>query len=163
MLPIARLLFGLSWPRCAGALMDASQFWIRFVLATLATWRLTHLLVSEDGPADIIARLRNSLAGSIAGGLFDCFGCLSLCVAIPLAFFVSTRPLEILVTWLALSGAAFLIERMTPEPVVIENIPEAITGGAADAMLQSETSITKQTVGDGRIEPEAGQRLTASS
>jgi hypothetical protein len=110
--------------------MDASQFWIRFILAALATWRVSHFLASEDGPADLIARLRSSLAGSIAGGLVDCFGCLSIWIAIPFAFFVSSRPLELVVTWLALSGAAFLLERMhsEPEPVIIERLPDATTG-----------------------------------
>jgi hypothetical protein len=32
---------------------------LKFVLAVLATWRVTHLLASEDGPADIIVRYRS--------------------------------------------------------------------------------------------------------
>ena len=31
-------------------------------------------------------------------------------------------------TWLALSGSAFLLERMSPEPVMIERVPEASAG-----------------------------------
>src|SRR5207302_5380198 len=44
-----------------------------FMLGVLAVWRLTHLLTDEDGPFDWIARLRRR-----AGGLMDCFYCLSL-------------------------------------------------------------------------------------
>ena len=39
--------------------------WLRFVLAALATWRVTHLLSSEDGPADLLYRLRTRLGASI--------------------------------------------------------------------------------------------------
>jgi len=108
--------------------MDPSQFWIRFFLAALTTWRLCHLLSKEDGPGDFVARFRKVLGNSGFGQLVDCFGCLSIWVAIPLAFFVSTGPLNLVLTWLALSGAAFLLERMSPEPVVIERVPEASTG-----------------------------------
>jgi hypothetical protein len=45
----------------------------RFLLATLATWRVTHLLVEEDGPADVVVRLRRRAGSSWAGDLLDCF------------------------------------------------------------------------------------------
>ena len=38
-----------------------AAFWARLVLAVLATWRLTHLLAREDGPADLVVRLRARL------------------------------------------------------------------------------------------------------
>jgi hypothetical protein len=55
----------------------------RFVLAALATWRVTHLLVEEDGPADIVVRLRRRAGASLAGNLMDCFYCMSVWVAAP--------------------------------------------------------------------------------
>jgi hypothetical protein len=118
--------------------MDASTFWIRFVLAGLATWRVTHLLASEDGPAGVIAALRLHLADSRLGALMDCFGCLSLWVAIPLAFSVTRQPLELVLTWLALSGAAFLLERMSPEPLVVERLTDPREGDTNDGMLRSQ-------------------------
>lgn len=90
----------------------------KFVLAVLATWRVTHLLAKEDGPADIIYRFRFWLGQSFAGKLMDCFNCMSLWVAAPAALFVSTRIAEYCVSWLALSGAACLIERLTQERAV---------------------------------------------
>ena len=30
----------------------------RFVLVSLAVWRVTHLLAEEDGPGDVVVRLR---------------------------------------------------------------------------------------------------------
>jgi hypothetical protein len=142
--------------------MDPSQFWIKFVLAVLATWRLTHLIVSEDGPADSVVRLRMSLADSSIGRLVDCFGCLSIWIAVPFAFFVSTRPLDTFLIWLALSGAAFLLERMSPVPVVIEHVPEETTGGATHGMLRPEAPSPEQTAGDKRVDAKADQRLATS-
>jgi hypothetical protein len=100
----------------------------RFVLAVLATWRVTHLLASEDGPADIIVRFRNLLGHSLAGKLMDCFNCLSLWIAAPAALFVSRQPLDWLFTWLAISGGACLLERIGHEPIVIQPAPESHQG-----------------------------------
>ena len=49
-----------------------------FVLATLATWRVTHLLANEDGPADIVFRTRRWLGDGFIGSLMDCFNCMSI-------------------------------------------------------------------------------------
>ncbi len=103
--------------------MTEIGIWLHFVLAVLASWRITHLLVAEDGPADFIVRLRRRLGRSFAGRLMDCFYCLSLWVAAPFAFFVSLRPMELLVTWLALSGAACLLERWAQPPVWMQPLP----------------------------------------
>jgi len=97
-----------------------AEFWARFVLAVLATWRVTHLLGSEDGPADLIARFRARLGRGFAGKLMDCFNCLSLWVAAPAGLFVSRKTWEWLFAWLALSGAACLLERLGGEPVIIQ-------------------------------------------
>ena len=83
-----------------------------FVLAVLATWRVTHLLAYEDGPADVVFRARRWLGDGFIGSLMDCFNCMSIWVAAPLALFVSTNPLNWLVSWLALSGGACLLERL---------------------------------------------------
>src|SRR5579864_7248560 len=93
------------------------SFWIRFVLGALAIWRVTHLLANEDGPGDIIVRLRVWLGDRFIGKLMDCFKCLSLWIAAPAALFVSRKPLDWLFAWLALSGAACLLERTSHDPV----------------------------------------------
>jgi hypothetical protein len=90
----------------------------RFVVASLATWRLTHLLAEEDGPADIVLRTRAALGDGLAGELMDCFYCLSVWVAAPLSFAVARRRAHLPVVWLGLSAGACLIERLTsPAPV----------------------------------------------
>jgi hypothetical protein len=118
--------------------MSALDVWARFVLAVLATWRVTHLLASEDGPADIIVRFRALLGQSIVGKLMDCFNCLSLWVAALSAFYVSRTPLEWLFCWLALSGGSCLLERIGQEPVVIQPMSQLAEGDNTD-VLRSET------------------------
>jgi len=114
--------------------MPWTAFCVRFVLAALATWRLTHLLANEDGPADAIVRFRALLGQSLAGKLLDCFNCLSLWIAAPAALFVARGPLEWVFCWLALSGAACLLERLGQHPVII---PPA--EGDSNDVLRSET------------------------
>lgn len=85
----------------------------RFALAALATWRVTHLLAEEDGPADVIVRLRRRAGSSWAGGLMDCFYCLSVWVAVPFAAGLAGRRRPDPVACLAVSGAACLLEQAT--------------------------------------------------
>jgi Protein of unknown function (DUF1360) len=110
---------------------------IRFAVAALATWRVTHLLASEDGPADSVVRLRARLGQGTAGRLMDCFQCLSVWVAAPASRFVTREPRALLPTWLALSGAACLLEGRGSEAVVIEREVEE---GGRDRMLWGEAS-----------------------
>jgi|HubBroStandDraft_1064217.scaffolds.fasta_scaffold1141733_2 hypothetical protein len=87
-----------------------------FVLCALATWRLTHLVVEEDGPFDLIVRLRAWLGDSHSGRAMDCFYCSSLWLAAPMALLVSSDVQDWAVSWLALSGAACLLHQMTYVP-----------------------------------------------
>lgn len=92
---------------------------MRLVLAVLAVWRVTHLLAREDGPGEVIARLRARLGWGFWGRLMDCFYCLSVWVAAPFAPFVARGVVEIAVAWLALSGGACLLERLGTPPVTL--------------------------------------------
>ena len=85
----------------------------QYVLVALATWRITHLFVEEDGPGDAIVRLRRRAGNGWAGQAMDCFYCLSLWVAAPLVLVVARTVLSWTVAWLAVSAAACLIERIT--------------------------------------------------
>ena len=97
---------------------------------------MSHLLVSEDGPGDVIFHARKYLANSFLGQLMDCFGCVSLWVAAPFAFFVTTQPVELVVVWLALSGAAMLLEGLRPAPLVIDQNTETPEGDQSDGVLR---------------------------
>jgi hypothetical protein len=104
------------------------ESWIGFVLAVLATWRVTHLLANEDGPARIIVRVRVRLGNGVIGQLMDCFHCLSLWIAAPAALLLSYHPLRWVVAWLALSGGACLLERLGQKPVLVESVSHGLEG-----------------------------------
>ena len=111
---------------------------MRLVLAVLASWRVTHLLASEDGPADLIVRFRARLGQSLPGRLMDCFNCVSLWIAAPAALFVSRVPMVWLFSWLGISGGACLVERLGAEPIVMRPISESAEGDI-DHVLRPET------------------------
>jgi len=58
------------------------------LLGALVVWRLTHLLHAEDGPWDLLRRLRERLGEGFGGRLLDCFYCLSLWIAAPAAWLI---------------------------------------------------------------------------
>lgn len=82
----------------------------RFLLGTMAAWRLSHLLYGEDGPWDVFVRLRRFAGDSIWGTLLDCFLCLSLWIAAPIAVLLGSDWRERIMLWLALSTGAILLE-----------------------------------------------------
>lgn len=94
----------------------ARFFW--FVVGSLAVWRVTHLLVEEDGPGDVVVFLRRSVGEGFWGRLLDCFYCLSLWTAAPVAWFLATSWYEWLLLWPGLSGSAVLLDRMAGGPTV---------------------------------------------
>jgi hypothetical protein len=110
--------------------------WFWFVLVVLATWRITHLFVEEDGPGNIIVRLRARLGDSVTGRALDCFLCLSLWVAAPAALLLARDVLTWFVAWLAISGAASLLERGSPTQIPTHPLP----GDARYVVLRSETA-----------------------
>src|SRR2546421_407963 len=57
----------------------------RFLVGALATWRVTHPLVEGDGPADGVVRLRRRAGDGWIGQARDCFYCLSIWTAAPVA------------------------------------------------------------------------------
>lgn len=109
----------------------------RFVLASFAVWRVTHLLVEEDGPADAVVRLRARVGQGQLGELMDCFYCFSVWVAAPASMTVARRRHELPVVWLALSGAACLLERAMTKRA---NPPAAIVDwkGVENGLLRQE-------------------------
>lgn len=113
------------------------SFWMRFLVSALATWRVTHLLAREDGPGDIVVRFRRRLAHGFWGRLLDCFYCLSLWVAAPAAAMVTTVLPDAVATWLALSGAACLLERIGEPPLMIGSVDTE--RGESHALLRPET------------------------
>ena len=94
------------------------------ILGILTVWRLTHLLVAEDGPWDAVVRLRARAGAGFWGRLLDCFYCLSLWFAAPLSLLLGADWRERLLLWPALSAGAILLERTTAASGRAEHGPE---------------------------------------
>jgi hypothetical protein len=92
-------------------------------LGVLGVWRVTHLLHAEDGPAQVVVRLRRLLGNSVIGQAMDCFDCLSLWVAAPCVLLVAASWPERAIAWLALSAGAMVLNRVVaklePPPVAL--------------------------------------------
>jgi hypothetical protein len=86
-------------------------YWL--LVGVLSVWRITHLFQAEDGPWNIIARLRRHAGAGFWGKLMDCFYCLSLWIAAPLACWLGEGWQERLLLWPSLSAGAILLERIT--------------------------------------------------
>ena len=93
--------------------MTESAFAWCFALCALAVWRVAHLLARENGPLDLIVRLRTALGSSMLGRLMDSFYCLSFLISLPPALWMSSSRMGFLVQWLALSVGASLLELAT--------------------------------------------------
>ena len=117
--------------------LSGGEFWARFVVAALATWRIAHLLACEDGPGDLVVRLRARLGQSFWGNLMDCFNCLSIWVALLFAPVVTFRFPEAALIWVALSGAACLLERGTAPAIQVDRLRPS-----------TEESVDRQEVGE---------------
>lgn len=95
----------------------------------LAVWRLTHLIVAEDGPWNVVTRLRQFAGAGIVGQMMDCFNCASMFMALPFAVWLATDWKDGLVIWLALSGGAILLERVVPAPPAPDADPFELKNG----------------------------------
>jgi hypothetical protein len=110
-----------------------------FSIALLGVWRVTHLLVAEDGPWDVVARLREAAGPGFWGKLLDCFACLSLWISAPFALIVGTTWLECAIMWPALSGGSMLIELVVAkytEPPPAPYIEDSSPTEGDDVMLR---------------------------
>ena len=86
---------------------------VHYLLLVIAVWRVTHLISSEDGPFDIIIRVRKWVGNSFFGKLMDCFYCLSVWIGFCAAIYVTRDPEMLIVLTLYYSGSAILLEKIT--------------------------------------------------
>lgn len=136
--------------------------WFWFSLGVLATWRVTHLLAEEDGPADLVVRLRARLGDGAAGRALDCFHCLSVWVAAPVALLLARDIVTWLVAWLAMSGAACLLERITSKTGTQEHPANSLHGGDRYVMLRPAAPSATYGAATGSAAPQQVRRAAES-
>ena len=119
--------------------MTAMTSFEEFILGALCVWRVTHLLHAEDGPGLVLLRLRRA-AGHGLGQLLDCFYCLSLWIAAPAESILATNWKKGVLFWLAMSGAACLLERATRERDPFAGLVHEQRREDSHVLRQSETA-----------------------
>ena len=108
-------------------------YWL--IIYTLGVWRLTHLLSVENGPWDLMLRLRASLGRGFWASLLDCFYCLSLWIAVPFALLAGDTWRNELFLWLALSAGAILLERVTSNTKAVTPTPKNLANRMVNTAL----------------------------
>jgi len=94
---------------------------MNLLIAALATWRLTTLLVNEDGPLDMLVKFRSFIGiewdaqsepygTNFIAEAFTCVWCLSIWIGAVVAIFVTPTLIWYPAYALALSAAAIIIE-----------------------------------------------------
>jgi len=89
-----------------------------YVVLVIVTWRLTHLISNEDGPFELILKIRKLMGASFLGQLMDCFYCLSIWIGLGLSLYVSRDPALFIPLTLYYSGTAILLEKLTNKTFV---------------------------------------------
>ena len=84
-------------------------YWL--ALGILGGWQITSLLHAGDGPWNSLSRLRAMLLHEPALRFVGCFYCLTMWIAMPLAFWIGDTWPERVLLWFALAGGASLIQR----------------------------------------------------
>ncbi|HEX9944529.1 MAG TPA: hypothetical protein VGG03_21165 [Thermoanaerobaculia bacterium] len=119
------------------------------ILAALCVWRITHLLEAEDGPWDLVVRLRRAAGDGFSGKLLDCFDCLSLWISAPFAWGFGESWRERLLLWPSLSAVAIFLERLTarrtgPPPALYIEDKEVPSWPAAESNGPSSSDPTQE-------------------
>jgi hypothetical protein len=113
-----------------------------FLLGLLAVWRITNLLSEEDGPWRIVARLRGAVGNGFWGGLVDCFNCMSIWIAAPFALGIGATFGERFCLWLAFSGGAVVLQRLTAQ---VAPMPAFFEDGDHDNVMLRESKSAEST------------------
>ena len=108
----------------------------RLTIGILAVWRITHLLEAEDGPWEMVVRLRRLAGAGFWGKLLDCFYCLSIWVAFPVSMGLAERWADVVLLWPALSGGAILLQRATERGAEAAPYYEELPKGEDDGLLR---------------------------
>jgi hypothetical protein len=125
--------------------MDQNTKVYRFVLALLTVWRITHLLQAEDGPWDVVVHLRMAAGNGFWGKLLDCFYCLSVWMAAPLAFLLGESWWERALLWPSLSAGASLLEQATNPALRIPPAPFTEDPAVKESTEGDVTTETQRT------------------
>jgi hypothetical protein len=123
--------------------MGSIEFVVRFVLAGLAVWRMSHVIADERGPFRIAELVRNSNLGKVIGAGLDCFSCVGVWMSACFSVFVVPVDWSLAVVVPALSGFSILLEQVIRTPIIVQEM--AMPRDSSNGLLQSENSKSHPT------------------
>lgn len=85
------------------------MIWANRLVTALAVWRLSNMLVNEDGPGDVFDGLRRIANRGPLAGLFSCVYCMSVWISAAAHFRPLRAPRRSIEDTLAGSALAILI------------------------------------------------------
>ncbi len=91
---------------------------VKYFILVIVVWRLTHLICAEDGPFDLIIKLRKLLGNTFFGKLMDCFYCMSIWFGLAVALYAGDTIIEIITLTIYYSGVSILLEKLTNKKFV---------------------------------------------
>jgi len=90
----------------------------KFVILSLAVWRIASLLSREDAPFRLLARFREWLEGSNhwlireVSDAIHCVWCSSIWFGLIASLFISNGIVDVIVNTLAISAMALIVEKI---------------------------------------------------
>lgn len=132
------------------------------VLGVLAVYRIASLLTSEDGPWDIMVRLRRWAGEGFWGKLLDCFACSSVWAALPIACLVGEGHKERLLLWPALSGGALALHRFLGAYEASRRSPGPVLFSEDPAPAEEHHDVLRQAKGPSLQSDHGGADQTAA-
>ena len=88
--------------------------WALFIVAALATFRLSYAISEEEGPFGLFRGFRGAIdpdQKTWLGRGVNCIMCVGFWMALPFAVLIEADPWRIPLVWWALAGAVVLIRR----------------------------------------------------
>jgi len=85
----------------------------KYLVLVIVTWRVTHLISTEDGPFELIIKFRKLVGNTFLGQLMDCFYCLSIWIGLGIACLGGNSLIDIIIMTPYYSGLSILLEKVT--------------------------------------------------
>lgn len=97
------------------------------IIVGLTVWRISSLLVREDGPYDVLAKVRHTagvrydeysraIGQNVIAKALTCVWCISIWVAGGAALFISDNVVNFLVNTLSMSAIAIIVNSFVDNP-----------------------------------------------
>lgn len=86
--------------------------WYWLVVSVLVTWRLSCLVCYDEGPFQVMVRVRAFFYSLGWNSLIECFHCVALWISLLVGLLVMDPCVEVFFVVLAIAGGSSMVERL---------------------------------------------------